>query len=62
MPQDTNGTIYVKLHLPLVPHMSVNEVSIGSDNGLRLLGAKPLSKPMLGYRQLDTWKQTSVQF
>ena len=27
-----------------------------------LFGVKPLSKPMLCYRQLDTWKQTSVNF
>ena len=28
----------------------------------RLFGAKPLSKPMLGYCQLDHWEQTSVKF
>ena len=28
----------------------------------RLLGAKPLSKPMLGYCQLDTKEQSSVKF
>ena len=28
----------------------------------RLFGAKPLSKPMLGYCQLDHWEQTSVTF
>ena len=28
----------------------------------RLLGAKPLSKPVLGYCQLDPWEQTSVKF
>ena len=28
----------------------------------RLFGAKPLSKPMLGYSQLDPLEQTSVQF
>ena len=28
----------------------------------RLFGAKPLSKPMLGYCQLDSWEQTSVKF
>ena len=27
-----------------------------------LFGAKPLSKPMLGYCQLDPWEQTSVKF
>ena len=28
----------------------------------RLFGAKPLSKPMLGYGQLDPWGQTSLKF
>ena len=28
----------------------------------RLFGAKPLSKPMLRYCQLDPWEQTSVKF
>ena len=28
----------------------------------RLLGAEPLSKPMLGYCQLDPYEQTSVKF
>ena len=28
----------------------------------RLLGAKPLSKPMQDYCQLDPWEQTSVKF
>ena len=28
----------------------------------RLFGAKPLSKPMLGYCQLDPREQTSVKF
>ena len=28
----------------------------------RLFGAKPLSKPMLGYCQLDPYKQTSLKF
>ena len=28
----------------------------------RLFGAKPLSKPMLGYCQLDPLEQTSVKF
>ena len=28
----------------------------------RLIRAKPLSKPMLGYRQLDPWEETSVKF
>ena len=28
----------------------------------RLFGAKPLSKPMLGYCQLDPYEQTSVKF
>ena len=28
----------------------------------RLFGAKLLSKPMLGYCQLDPWEQTSVKF
>ena len=28
----------------------------------RLFGAKPLSKPMQGYCQLDPWRQTSVKF
>ena len=28
----------------------------------RLFGAKPLSKPMLGYCQLDSWEQVSVKF
>ena len=27
----------------------------------RIFGAKPLSKPMLGYHQLDPWEQTSVK-
>ena len=45
---------------------SVHWVSIGSNNGLshiRIFGAKPLSKPMLGYSQLDpsgqTWNSNS---
>ena len=28
----------------------------------RLFGTKPLSKPLLGYCQLDPWEQTSVKF
>ena len=28
----------------------------------RLFGTKSLSKPMLGYYQLDPWEQTSVKF
>ena len=28
----------------------------------RLFGAKPLSKPMLGYCQMDPWEQTSVKY
>ena len=28
----------------------------------RLIGAKPLSEPMLTYCQLDLWEQTSVKF
>ena len=28
----------------------------------RLFGAKPLSKPMLGYYQLDPWEQISMKF
>ena len=34
-------------------YASVNCVSIGSDNGLPRIRAKPLSKPMLDYCQLD---------
>ena len=28
----------------------------------RLFGAKPLSEPMLEYRQLGPWEQVSVKF
>ena len=28
----------------------------------RLFGVKPLSKPMLGYCQLDSWEQVSIKF
>ena len=38
-------------HAYIYIYASVNRVSIGSDNGL--FGAKPLSKPRLGYCQLD---------
>ena len=43
-------------HLPLVPHICVNEsnqVSIGSDNDCRLFGAKPLFEPLLCYYKWD---------
>ena len=50
-------------HLPLVPHLCVIESgSIGWDNGLSLYDAKPLSKPILGFCQLDPYEQTSVKF
>ena len=42
--------------LPLVPHICVSE------SGQRLFGAKPLSKPMSGYCQLDPKEQISVNF
>ena len=55
--------LYLRLtHLPLVPYM---HQWIGSAlaqiMACRLFGAKPLSKPMLGYCQLDCQEQTSVK-
>ena len=51
------------IHLQLIsPYASMNRVSIGLDRICRLTGAKPLSKPMLGYCQLDPQEQTSMKF
>ena len=55
--------LYLRLtRLPLVPYM---RQWIGSAlaqiMACRLFGAKPLSKPMLGYCQLDCQEQTSVK-
>ena len=42
-------------HLPLMPHICVSEFgsALVQIMACRLFGAKPLSKPMLGYCQLD---------
>ena len=48
-------------HLPLVPHICLRESGEHWFRS-RLFGAKPLSKPMLDYRQLDPNEQTSVKF
>ena len=48
-------------HLPKCRiYVSVNGASIGSV--VAPIGEKPLSKPMLGYYQLDSCKQTTVKF
>ena len=44
-------------HWDRVMHICVSKIIIiGSGNGLRLVGAKPLSEPMLEYCQLDPWE------
>ena len=43
------------------PNTAANQVSINTDNGLSF-GDKPLSKPMLGYCELDHYEHTSVKF
>ena len=46
-------------HWGWVMHIYVSKLStIGSDNGCRLVGAKPLSEPILEYCQLE---KTSVK-
>ena len=45
-------------HLPLVPHICIDELG----QHWRRTGDKPLSKPVLGYCQLDPSEQTSVKF
>ena len=46
---------------PSAAYMCQWNVSIGSDNGLspiqRLFGATPISRPMLGYFQLEFWEE-----
>ena len=53
-------------HLPLVLHIQCMRQSTGlalaQIMSCRLLGAKPLSKPMLGYCQLGPWEQIAVNF
>ena len=49
-------------HLPLVQHMQWVGSALVQIMAYCLLGTKPLSKPMLGYCQLDPKEQTSVKF
>ena len=50
-------------HLPSCRmYASVKWVNIGSDNGLRLDGAKPLSEPVLTYCQLEFKEHSSMKF
>ena len=51
-------------HLPLVPHICVSESgsALVQIMACHLFSTKQLSKPMLGYYQLDLWEQTSVNF
>ena len=51
---------YHLAHLPLAPHRYVRE--LGQVMACRLHGAKPLSKPMLTYCQLDPLEHISVKF
>ena len=59
--------MYMALYLfnsspPSAPYMSKwIESALTQKMACRLFGAKPLSKPMLGYCQLDPWEQTSVK-
>ena len=43
-------------------YASVNYGIIGSDNGLALIGSKPLSDPVLTGCQLELWNQPSVKY
>ena len=50
-------------HLPLVPNMCQwIETALVQIMACRLFGTKQLSKPMLGYCQLNSWEQVSVKF
>ena len=50
-------------HWDQVMHICISNITIiGSDNGLRLDGAKPLSEPMMEYCWLDPLEQTAVKF
>ena len=51
-------------HLPLKCRIyaSVNRVDLVQIMACRLFGAKPISKPILGYCQLATWDENSGKF
>ena len=54
---------WVKTLLPLVLHICISESCVSAliqIMSCRLFGAKPLSKPVLGYCQLDHEEQTPV--
>ena len=51
--QSSNTTCHI--------HVSVNQDSIGSDNGLSPIRRKPLSEPLLRYCQSDHYEQILVK-
>ena len=53
--------IVVLTRLPLMPHTCIGWALV-QIMVCRLFGDKPLSKPMLGFCQLDSQEQTSVNF
>ena len=61
--QNVYSIKYAQLtHLPVMLHISVSESVLVQVMDCRLFGAKPFSKLMLVYCQLDSWEQISVKF
>ena len=58
-----NGGISIQISLKFVPKFPIdNNPALLKVMAFHLFGAKPLSKMMLGYCQLDPLEQTSVKF
>ena len=55
-------TLRVLIHRGRVTHTCVRNPSLDQIMACLLVGARPISEPMLEYCQLDPWEQASVKF